>query len=261
MTNLEILTIGDELLEGSRTNTNASWLAETLSNEGVKIKRIITVGDDPSLISDVIRESIERGTNLLIVTGGLGPTPDDRTLEALSKALGEKRRLNEDVVTMIKERYSRLAEKDIVRKGGITPARKKMARIPENAIPIPNPIGGAPGVLAEKDGTKILCLPGVPEEMKSILKRNIKKLDIRETKDEKKHLTLKVRGIEESSLTPLYDKVKEKFSEVEIRSYPTGRGAKGKIIVKFSSKKNKTLLEVEEFFRKLIENLNEVKIE
>lgn len=256
----EIVTIGDEIVEGSRLNSNAHWLAKTLTESGLKIRKITTVGDNPSLISNELRSSIKKETELIVTTGGLGPTNDDRTLEGLSKALGVERKENEKALRMIEESYSKLADKDALKKEGLTPARRKMANVPVISKPLPNPIGGAPAVLTEKGKSKILCLPGVPEEMKAILKQNINKLFSETPHPKKNYRTLKVSGIEESSLAPIYNKIEEKFPKVEVRSYPSGIGAKGEITVKISGENKENLSKIVRFFLEEIENLDGVEV-
>lgn len=260
MIHSEIITIGDEIVEGSRLNSNAHWLAKTLTETGLKIRKITTVGDNPPLISSEIRSSIKKGTELIVTTGGLGPTSDDRTLEALSKALGVKREENEKALRMIEESYSKLADQNALKNEGLTQARRKMANIPVTSEPLPNPIGGAPAVLTEKEKTKILCLPGVPEEMKAILKQNLDNLFSEIPNQKKNHRTLKVSGIEESSLAPIYNEIEEKFPKVEVRSYPSGIGAKGKITVKISGENEKNLSKIMKFFLGKIENLDGVEV-
>lgn len=259
MTTSEIITIGDELVEGSRPNTNATWLAKTLTESETTVKRITTVRDDLTLISNEIRRAVEE-VDILITTGGLGPTPDDKTLKALSKAFGAERQLNEEALEMVKESYTRLLEEDAVKEKGLTPARKKMARLPENSVPIANPVGGAPAVLSKHGNTNILCLPGVPEEMKPILKQNLEKLGIQETEETKNERIFEIRNIEESSITPAFVAIERKFSGIKVRSYPSGRGAKGKIKVKLVGKSKQNLSKAEKFLKEKVEE-KEAEIE
>lgn len=256
MTVSEILTIGDELLDGSKTNTNASWLAKTLSKNGVKVRKIITVGDHPPSISEEIERAVEEEVDLLIVTGGLGPTPDDRTLDALSQALKKDRILDQRALESVRESYSKLAEKGVVKEEGITPSRRKMAELPRGSIPLFNPVGGAPAVLSEVSETKILCLPGVPREMKAILKQNLDLLELPDKNGGKFHRKLEIKGTEESALAPLFEELQNNFRGAEVRSYPIGRGAEGKIVVKLSEKNEGRLNQAESFLRRKVEDMD-----
>ncbi len=261
MVTSEVLTVGDELLEGSKVNTNAAWIAETVTDAGGELVRITTVGDDPSTISKEIKRAVSEGVDLVILTGGLGPTPDDRTLEALSQALEVRRRLDERARDMVEESYRDFAERGLIEEGGVTPSREKMAKLPEGSEPINNPIGGAPAVLAERENTKIFCMPGVPREMKPIFQDNLDKLGLKGGEGEKHVLTLNVVGSEESALAPLYDDLQDKFAEVEVRSYPEySKEDDNRIIVKLSTEDEERLLEVEDYFRELVEKLGSARI-
>ncbi|MGH9925629.1 MAG: molybdopterin-binding protein, partial [Nitrososphaeraceae archaeon] len=100
--------MGDELLSGLVLNTNSKWLSKKITRIGGHVNRITIVGDDICAISSAINESLERGIGCLIISGGLGPTPDDKTLEGVSSALGLKLELNELAVDMMKKSYERL---------------------------------------------------------------------------------------------------------------------------------------------------------
>ncbi|KXB06411.1 hypothetical protein AKJ52_02260 [candidate division MSBL1 archaeon SCGC-AAA382C18] len=259
MVNSEILTVGEEILEGTQVNTNASWIAETLTETGIKVRRITTVGDETKAISDEIERSVEKNTDLLIVTGGLGPTPDDKTLDGLSKALDDECEVNETALEMIRESYDKFAEEGLIKEGGITPSRKKMAIIPSSSEPIPNPIGGAPAILAKKNETSIFCLPGVPREMKAILKENIDRWGL-DLKGKDTFLEVEITGLEESSMTPLYRELGEEYQEIEVRSYPESDDEGPFLRVKIYGGDENYLGRVEESFRDLLRDKESVEI-
>lgn len=256
---LEIITIGDEILRGSIVNTNANWLAKTLNKKGVHVKKIVTIEDSYSVISKEIKKVIEENTDILITTGGLGPTPDDKTLEGLGKALGEELTLNQEALQMVIDKYSELVEKNLIEDVGITPARKKMARLPKNSIPVFNPVGGAPGVLSEKGNTKILCLPGIPAEMKATLKKNLEVLSLPESFQEKPCKVLGIKGRGESSITPILKKVEERFPNAGISSYPSNK-KDTKVKIRLTGEDKNNLKNIENFFKKLLKNLKEAEI-
>lgn len=185
----EILCIGNEILSGTIVNTNAHWLSKMITQAGGSVKRVTVAKDDVNEISSVIKESLAREPSWIIICGGLGPTYDDKTLEGLAVALHVDLILDNAAIEMMKESYSRYSSKH-----KLDETRLKMARIPKGSIPIQNPVGSAPSILIatyKKDNriiissfssssgtvaiadTMIVCLPGVPEEMKAIFLESI----------------------------------------------------------------------------------------
>ncbi|HDD66195.1 MAG TPA: hypothetical protein ENG52_01050, partial [Nitrososphaeria archaeon] len=116
----DIISIGYELLDGRVLNTNARWLAEQISGLGGRVCRIVAVGDDVDEISSVIRDSLRRGIDWIITSGGLGPTYDDVTLQGVAKAVKRKLVQNRRAVEMLRERYRVLAEEGVVESPELT---------------------------------------------------------------------------------------------------------------------------------------------
>lgn len=168
----EIICIGNELLLGTIDNTNARWISKEVAAAGGFVKRISVVGDEIDEISLAIKESLDRKPDWLILTGGLGPTYDDKTLEAVAVALGSNLFLENSAVEMLKKSYARYSSNY-----KMDEIRLKMARIPNGAIPIQNPVGTAPSIILknrnDSANTNIVCLPGVPKEMEAIFIENI----------------------------------------------------------------------------------------
>lgn len=168
----EVICVGNELLLGTIDNTNARWISKKIAEAGGFVKRTSVVGDEIDEISLAIKESLVRKPDWLIITGGLGPTYDDKTLEAVAVALGGDLFIDNGAVEMLKKSYARYSSNY-----NMDEIRLKMARIPNGAIPIQNPVGTAPSIILKnrKDSatTNIVCLPGVPEEMKAIFIGNI----------------------------------------------------------------------------------------
>src|SRR5262245_28954179 len=159
---VEILCVGNELLAGITLNTNAHWLAGQIACVGGTISRVTVVRDELDEISTAVNESLERKPGILLMTGGLGATYDDLTLEGVAGALNKKIILDERAVRMIAKSYAfRKLHYEL------TKERLKMARIPEGSIPIQNFVGSAPAVMVQAGRTKIFCLQGVPSEMKA----------------------------------------------------------------------------------------------
>lgn len=156
-----LFTLGTELTQGRVVNTNAAFIGRRLTLLGFNVVGIITLVDDVDLISRYLGIVLSWKPKVLITTGGLGPTYDDRTLEAIAKTINKQLVLNQEAFDMVKKKYE-------ARGLNLTPERIKMAYLPEGANPIPNPVGTAPGCWLEVEDTLIIALPGVPKEMETM---------------------------------------------------------------------------------------------
>jgi nicotinamide-nucleotide amidase len=162
LTRAAILTVGDELLGGRTINTNAAYLAQRLTDAGFLVVATDTVGDDEFAIADAVKRLTARA-DTVVVCGGLGPTPDDVTREALAGAAGT-------FVAVDKELKAEIARKT----GGQSPRRNaRMARVPEGARIFSNPIGTAAGLRVEVGGTPVYALPGPPMELEAIFDESV----------------------------------------------------------------------------------------
>lgn len=215
----EILTIGNELLIGKILNTNAQWLSRRITSLGGRVTRIITIGDDVDEISTTIRDCLSRKPDFIITVGGLGPTFDDKTLEGVAYAVNVKLEVNEEALKMVKMKYESLGRAR-GEKIELTPPRVKMATLPKGSKPLRNPVGTAPGVLLEADGVAIVCLPGVPEEMKAIFEDSIGPIIRGKSKLFFCEKSLRLEGIYESDLAPIIDQVLKMNPKVYIKSHP-----------------------------------------
>jgi molybdenum cofactor synthesis domain-containing protein len=233
---IEIICVGNELLIGKTLNTNARWLARRATTAGFTVKRITVVEDDASEIANIIREALQRKPKFIITTGGLGPTFDDKTLEGIAKALNQKLEVNEKALEMVKEKYEAYVKAGKIGKVELTPARVKMAKIPEKAKPIPNPVGTAPGVILEVNETVLIALPGVPSEMEAIFEDSVMPL-LREKAGGVAfyETSIHVDGIMESTLAPLIDETMRDNPAVYIKSHPKGEEKKPHIEIHFST--------------------------
>jgi molybdenum cofactor synthesis domain-containing protein len=221
--NVEILCVGNELLIGKIVNTNATWLAQRVTSLGCEVSTITVVGDNLPDIERGLMKALETKPDLLITTGGLGPTYDDKTLEGISEALDQQFKVNEKALEMVREKYEQYHQEGRISQVLLTPARKKMATFPEKAIPLPNPVGTAPGVKLVEDDSIVICLPGVPSEMKAIFDKSIAPM-IRD-KTEGKHFyekTFRVEGIGESAMAPHIEKATKENPHVYVKSHPKG---------------------------------------
>lgn len=221
---MEILCIGNELLIGKVVNTNASWLAKRATLLGIILKRITVVGDDLAEIGIALHDGLRRQPQFIIITGGLGPTFDDKTLEGIARALNRRWEVDEKALDMVKRKFESAAKEGQLEKLEIlemTPPRVKMAKLPEGSTPLRNPVGAAPGVLIQVDSTVLIALPGVPLEMEAIfdesvapmLKQAAGKIAFFEA-------SLYVEKIGESRVAPFIDKVMNSNPEVYIKSHP-----------------------------------------
>jgi competence/damage-inducible protein CinA-like protein len=165
MPTAEIITIGTELLLGETIDTNTRFIARRLRDFGVDLFRTSTVGDNPERIAHIIREGLKRA-DIIITTGGLGPTIDDPTRDAVALGIGVQTEFRPELWDQIKERFNRY---------GRTPTEnnKKQAYIPKGAIPVENQVGTAPAFIVEVENHSIIALPGVPREMEHLLENKI----------------------------------------------------------------------------------------
>ncbi len=165
MTSAEIITIGTEILLGEIVDTNTRYIARTLRSLGVDLYRTITIGDNVDRIASAISHSMERA-NIVITTGGLGPTVDDPTREAVAKAIGVQTEFREDLWQQVVETISRY---------GRTPSenQKRQAYVPQGAIGLKNPVGTAPCFIVETETNAVISLPGVPAEMEHVLHESV----------------------------------------------------------------------------------------
>jgi nicotinamide-nucleotide amidase len=220
---MEIICVGNELLIGKVVNTNASWLGKRATSLGVSVKRITVVADVIDEMSEAFREVLARKPKFIIITGGLGPTFDDKTLEGVAKALNRKLSVNEEALNLVKGKYAEYAKIRNIPEDEMTQARVKMATLPQDTTPIPNPVGTAPGVRVEADGSFLFSLPGVPREMEAIFEETIKPI-LRQAAGDVGFFELSIYAdkIMESVLAPLIDTVMKKNPLVYIKSHPKG---------------------------------------
>lgn len=155
--NAEILAVGTELLMGQIANTNAQYLSRRLNDLGINVYYHSVVGDNPMRLKQSLKQALER-SDLVITTGGLGPTQDDLTKESIAEAMGKRLVLNIDVYNGIAAFFARQNRKMLENNA-------KQAYLPEDSIIIPNNNGTAPGCIIEKDNKTVIMFPGPPKEM------------------------------------------------------------------------------------------------
>ncbi|MCP4143566.1 MAG: competence/damage-inducible protein A [Chloroflexi bacterium] len=214
MPSAEIITIGTEILLGEIVDTNTRYIARNLRDLGVDLYRTVTIGDNAERIAETIREAMQRA-DIIITTGGLGPTIDDPTRDAVALALGIETEFREELWAQIVNRISRYGKKP-------SENQKRQAYVPQDAIALENPVGTAPCFILEYDAPfsdgvgAIISLPGVPREMETVLHNAvIPYLKERFTLDEIiKVRLLRTAGIGEGDLD-------EKIADLEELRNPT----------------------------------------
>ena len=229
MTSAEIITIGTEILLGEIVDTNTRHIARMLRNMGVDLYRTITIGDNVDRIASAIRSSME-SADIVITTGGMGPTIDDPTREAVARAIGVETEFREDLWQQVVETIARYGRKP-------SENQKRQAYVPKGALGLKNPVGTAPcfivetplrlppsrpgGMGGEKEGggegmRVVISLPGVPQEMEQILHESVipylqKKFDLNEI--------IKIRILHCAGLGE--GTIDEKIADLEILNNPT----------------------------------------
>jgi len=165
----EIITTGTEILLGDIVDTNAAWIAQQVREVGVNLYYKTTVGDNEPRIRGVLEMSLAR-SDILLITGGIGPTADDITRDAIANATGRPLVRNAEIVEKLAERFARWGNT-------MTENNLRQADIPEGATIIPNPVGTAPGFmtpdLRHGRGARIIAMPGVPREMKRMMTESV----------------------------------------------------------------------------------------
>ncbi len=224
-----VVTVGDELLAGFTLDTNAHWLAERLRRRGVRLIARETVPDDAAAIAEAIRRNLTgREADLVVVVGGIGPTPDDRTYEGVARGLGRPLELTESNRRWIEERVrSQKYAEELLAGDETREAILRMARLPEGAEPLTNRVGSALGAWIEVDGAVVVVVPGVPVEMKAMVEAHVLgRLGAAKAEDV---VEVEVRG-EEARWWPVLQRIEKEFPEVRVGSYPQDGG--GRIVLR-----------------------------
>jgi nicotinamide-nucleotide amidase len=198
---VELITIGDELLLGFTIDTNAAHVSRTLAASGVDVVRRTTVGDEADKIAVAVREALDR-TGAVITTGGLGPTSDDLTKPAIAKIFGREMKLDEALAAKIEERWRARFPNS-----RFPATNRTQAEIPEGARILTNRHGTAPGIwLEDERGRWVAMMPGVPREMRGMLAEEVLPAIMARAKGEESVVlsrTLRTTGIAESAIADL----------------------------------------------------------
>ncbi len=210
----EVVTIGNELLSGRTVDTNFAVLARELEAHGAPVSHHQSVGDRVEHIVAAVQQALARA-DLVVVTGGLGPTPDDLTRKAISQALGRPLALDEQVLEAIRRRWGEL--------GGAAPMpanNELQALVPRGARVLENPVGSAPGLLVELEEKAVFVLPGVPSEMRAILRGSILPWLASHERQPVEYLVLRTAGMRESVLAERLSDLSTRLPETVVAYLP-----------------------------------------
>ncbi len=203
MTNVSIITIGDELLIGQVVDTNSAWMAQELNKAGIRVKRRVAVGDVWDEIWQALNGEAAQA-DVVLITGGLGPTADDITKPLLCKYFDGKLVTNEGALRNVEYLFEKIFKREL------TARNIKQAEVPDVCTVLQNKRGTAPGMLFEKDGKFFVSLPGVPHEMQGMMTDDVipflrEKFSVNHIA----HRTLLTFGIGESTLADLIQDYEE----------------------------------------------------
>ncbi len=222
--NAEILTVGAELLAGDILDTNARDLARALKGLGIVVSRQVTVTDGIEEIAGAVREAMARA-DVVVVTGGLGPTPDDVTRDGIARALGVGSTLREELVEPLRKRYLSYGNREMPENNLV------QVTLPEGSEPIVNPVGTAPGLRVEHGGSVLFAVPGIPVEMHRMLEGDILPwLEANRPVSARLTRVLKTTGIGESELVSRFGPVFNGLRDVEVAFYPQIPGVNIKLV-------------------------------
>jgi nicotinamide-nucleotide amidase len=191
-----IITIGDELLIGQVIDTNSSWMAQRLNEIGIAVKKRVAIGDSADDIRDML-DSESKEADVILITGGLGPTSDDITKEALCEYFNGKMIVNEGALENVKYLFEKIYNKPV------SPVNLAQAEVPDVCEVIQNKRGSAPGMVFHKDSTIFISMPGVPYEMQGIMNEVIPYLQKQFELPVIIHRTILTAGIGESALAEI----------------------------------------------------------
>lgn len=245
----EIITIGDEIIQGEILDNNSAYIGDRLSGSGIEIAFKTSVGDDLKRIIEAIKLGLERA-DLVITTGGLGPTNDDLTKKAIVKAFKRNLVFHDDILKKVEEGFKKRGIK-------MPKINQNQALLPQGAKALPNQYGSAPGIFIQEGKKLFFALPGVPLEMRTILEDEV--LPFLNTKSVKKvtlQKILRTTGIVESAIYDRMESILKHKSPVKIGFLPSFSGVDIKL--KISAETEELALKnISETEQRLREVLNE----
>ncbi len=208
---IDVISTGDEIIFGQLVDTNSAWIAKLSTEKGARVRRMSCIGDHLEDIVQAIQRGISDGRHIVVMTGGLGPSQDDLTVEALAKAL-EREMIFDKIATKMLE--ARCNEFDIQ----LTDRRMRMARSVNGAKALENLIGLAPGIFVTDGRCTIIALPGIPKEMKPMFNQYVLPLIEQNTKKKSSALSLNIH-MSLSDFFQIITEVRQTFPEAYIKRH------------------------------------------
>ena len=203
----EIIAVGSELLTPDRVDTNSLFLTEELNKLGIEVVRKTVVGDNREVMAEAFRDALGR-VELIIASGGLGPTQDDVTRETVAELLGRKLKRSDEIVRTIEARFRSFGRQ-------MPEVNLRQAMVPEGAEPLRNPRGTAPGLWIEIGEHQIALLPGPPRELKPMFLAEVRpRLERRTTDVRMFHREIRVTGLGESHLDERIKPIYQRYADV-----------------------------------------------
>jgi len=211
---VEILSIGDELLMGQTVNTNAAWMGHLLENEGWRVNRCVAVSDEEEAIVDALKDAESRA-ELVLITGGLGPTRDDITKHVLCQHFGTQLVRHPEIENRIVSWFER-------RGRPVLQVNRDQALLPQSCKPLDNPLGTASGMWFDRPGGVTVSMPGVPYEMEHIMEHGVipamrSQLELQGRLPKRGHMSLLTMGTGESQLALTLGDMEEELERSGIK--------------------------------------------
>ena len=214
--NVEIIATGDELIYGRILDTNSHWIAKRVAEMGAKLRRATMIGDEPALIGSTLLNALKRDAHFIVITGGLGPSEDDLTVDSIGTALDQSTVIDEEGASKIEATYRKrgITEQSSIDRG------RRMARILEESQPMQNPVGFAVGMKIDIGGKTVCTLPGVPPEMKGMFEAHVAPMIMSQTNTVFVARTFNVSMVWKDFF-PLYRRMQVDYPDIYIKNAAT----------------------------------------
>jgi nicotinamide-nucleotide amidase len=220
---IELYAIGTELVLGRIQDTNSYWMAQQITELGGNLRRVTQLVDDLDEIVTALSDSLRRGTRMIITSGGLGPTPDDLTVEAVARVLNRATVVDEPTL----DDYMR--RRNLSSRDEITPGLRKMATVPEGSEVRQNPAGWAPCTFVRHEGGTIIIMPGPPKEMEAVFTMHVSETVAAASAHKTAALRVVVNMFE-SEVSPLMQEVMARFPGTYLKAYVAMRDPSGQAL-------------------------------
>lgn len=214
--NVEVIATGDELIYGRILDTNSNWIAKRVAEMGARLRRVTMIGDEPELIGSTLLNALKRDAHYIVITGGLGPSEDDLTVDSIGMALGRETFIDEEGAAKIEATYRKrgITERSAIDRG------RRMARILMDSDPMQNPVGFAVGMKIDIGGKTVCTLPGVPSEMKGMFNAHVAPMIMSQTNTVFVARTFNISMVWKDFF-PLYRRMQLDYPDIYIKNAAT----------------------------------------